>query len=631
MLDINAKHLLIMFFIMAFDISNNCVAGCANPDTSACVTNPWGTYAADPGTGLNPYGYLGEEYKEFVYGSETGALQLFKPGPDGRTYFQDMLEQAVPLTIIKTMKQKAAAVSYLLFDDVQINELYNLDVPEKALNESILKFKSITTPTGDAIRMDPFGQFFIWAEEEDAYSEVYILSDVTSASDSFNVVDRFGKKPDLNHPTFKGKYIVGDQIKISRVNPAAKCGTGHGGSCCPDILLVDVTGVDTSNANYVKITYDADTSGAAYGPATTTFSGAFGTYGTQTYTFATRAAYNTAGGCLNDEKYPDLITITITADEAAGGATTTFTTGRYQGDKVEFWGHAWDPCTPIVSSAIASQQGWVRKKTNIKYYARTLEIPFEIKNIQFVNGGAQKFLARQIQLMTISLVEEFANDFYISSDRARYRNGGKGPATTSSLLGTLLRGNAQHPELRLIRSAARVSTPEEKAYIFLETLEAIQQSLYTPNNPLITVIFDDKGYNTWMKLGKAFSNLIGEIRIASDIETKNFAGVKKVITPYGDMEVMKDYFFTKAVNNSGNALFLVKDNIGSLFAPWREVNLSDGGQLSLTDVSPRIQIQDVTPTGVHGCQRYDLRFNNANVFLSGDKGAMYRLTGFALN
>jgi len=611
---------------MAFlPVGSTCIAGCPGPDTTACIPQTLasygGGYAADS-SGYNPYGYLGSDFKDFIYASDTGAMQIFTPGADGRFYFQDMLDFGTPLPIYKTLKQKSAAVSYLLFNDVDINQQLDIDFPENnsGLGGDFLRFRNVVTPTGEGVKISPYGDCFIWAEEDIVFADLYVGLD--TATNTITVRDLLGNKIDPNHPTYRGKFIVGDVIKIMAVGDKT---TG----CCPDIVVVDVIDVTLdSNGLLDTITYDADASGNNFGPAATQVTGAFDTTPTQTY--ANWAAYVAAGGLLNRNTFPSRISVTITAADQPEGIASTFTTGAYPGDKVSRWGHPRDPCTPIVSSAQSAQQGWVWKRANVKYYARTIDVPYEVKNIQYANGGAKQYLGRQVQLMLNSLVEEHAQDFYISTDRARYRAGSKGPSTSPSVLSVLTRGAVLHPELGLIRSAANAATPEEKAWIFLEMLETMQQSLVTPNNPTITCVFDDTAYYTFNKLNKAFSNLIGEIRIATDIEVKNFAGVKKVQTIYGNMEIMKDYYFSRVTGNTGNVLFLCRDLIGGNFLPRRNVELGANGKLSLLDVTPGLQIQDVTPVGVHGCQKYDMRFNAPNIFIYGDRGAIMLLTGFNL-
>lgn len=122
----------------------------------------------------------------------------------------------------------------------------------------------------------------------------------------------------------------------------------------------------------------------------------------------------------------------------------------------------------------------------------------------------------------------------------------------------LMNAHAQKPWLKIVRSAAAAVTLEDKARIFLETLEACQNTKFGGNSTIVAVM-DQKAYSCYLALRPAFKKLGGWQEMLPSSNSFNFGTSFTVTTQFGGLEIMTDTYLQQLSDNSGMIVFVDRD------------------------------------------------------------------------
>lgn len=490
-------------------------------DTTPCANSQWSV-------GYPAYGLNGATYTGYSYKTGTGFESSMKPGTDGKYYIADFINnlthdgEAVPM--YKGMLETARTVSYLLYDAQDLNKLYDID-NISGLNTTAITFKNIANKD---VALAPDGRSFVWSEFLPERPVVYVVRDETTPTLTLLLADKLGNPINFEHPTMKNMFNINDTISVRRNEPTA-CDSDTK-DCCSDYVIRAIVAKGTAEFNgktYPTITLEGGT--ATGEPEKLTFKGR-----------------NNFGGnlnleCLNNaEKYHDSI---------------------YPGDEVKFEYSTWNPCTPAQGGF--QLQGYTMKRSNIQYIATSYKKDWAELRVGYAHpDGISAIIGQELASISRSFVEQMARAFYLGQNRDMFNAAGI-PASTMGIITEIYAAHAQKPWLKLVRSAANAVTRDDKALIFLECLQQVQQSKWSGNNPTVSVIMDRRAISTYMMLRKSFANLGGWVEMREPSNHFDFSQIPVIQTPYGNMELLTCPFLEEISGNSGMVLFLDKNLCGA--------------------------------------------------------------------
>jgi len=92
-------------------------------------------------------------------------------------------------------------------------------------------------------------------------------------------------------------------------------------------------------------------------------------------------------------------------------------------------------------------------------------------------GGIDAVIGRRLQNIARDLTEQEYRAFWLGENRAP-NNASKIPGSTMGLYTELMNAHAAKPWLKIVRSAAAAVTLEDKARIFIETLQQVQNTKF---------------------------------------------------------------------------------------------------------------------------------------------------------
>ena len=577
--------------------SGACIQPACNIDMTPCEVGVQGEYQNYPAFGLE-----GTTFEGVSYLSDTGAAMYYKPADDGKFYIDDQMPilthdgEAIPM--FKALLDTKSALPQLLYDQTSLEALYD---PEKAgpLPLTAPTFKSLKNIQ---VALGRDGQSFVWAEFAPERPIMYLYKSVTEiTADSVNVkyylCDKRGLPIDFNHPKYKDLVVINSRLRIMRHDPAEVTGDDCGSyGCCSDLIVRPVVAMGAD-----QLSRPSNFGGTAMYPYVIFEGAGNGTDGVNRPLFTATGrssvegatiSYNENYKCLNNpDKYQD---------------------GIYPGDQITFEYGSFDWCNPVLGGY--QTQGHIYKRS----YAQNIgtHLCFDDAEVRMGYpevGGIDAVIGRRLQNIARDLTEQQYRAFWLGENR-KPNNASKIPGSTMGLLTELLNAHAQKPWLKIVRSAAAAVTLEDKARIFLECLQQVQNTKYNGGSKTITAIMDSRAYSTYLALRPAFKKLGGWIEMLPNANQFNFGTTFTVTTQFGGFEIMTDTYFEQITENSGTVLFLDKDLIGVATLPEFAIELPSNTVKKNVVQGLRVK-EIVDPYMIGQCKCYDIYTSFAFIFI----------------
>lgn len=596
---------------MFTNTSGNCITGC-NIDTTPCPNGIMGEYQNYPA-----YGLEGVEFQGYSYLSDTGAQMVYVPSKDGKFYIDDQMplltHDGKPVPMFKALLDTKSSLPQLLLDQTTLEGLYD---PEKTgpLPTTAPTFKSIKNIQ---VGLGKDGMSFVWAEYAPERPIMYLYKTVNEiTANSVNVkyylCDKRWLPIDFNHPKYKDLVVINSRLRIMRHDPAEvkseECGS-YG--CCADLIVRPVVAMGAD-----QLSRPSNFGGTAMYPYVIFEGSGNGTDGVNRPLFTATGrssvegsaiSYNDNYVCLNNpDKYMD---------------------GIYPGDQITFEYNSFDWCNPVLGGY--QTQGHVIRRS----YAQNIgtQICFDHAELQRGYpevGGIDAIIWRRLQAVSRDLVEQEYRAFWLWENRAPYNPSGI-PGSTMGLYTELMNAHANKPWLKIVRSAAAAVTLEDKARIFIEMLQQVQNTKF--GSGTVTAVMDSRAYSTYLALRPAFKKLGGWQEMLPSSNAFNFGTAFTVTTQFWGMEIMTDTYLEQLSENSGMIVFLNRDLIWTATLPEFNVELPSNSVKS--NVTQWLKIKDVTPIEMIGnCKCIDVYTSFAFIFVGiGQENWPYGiLEGFSL-
>ena len=597
---------------MFTNTSGNCITSC-NIDTTPCPNGIQGEYQNYPA-----YGLEGVNFEGYSYLSESGAQILYKPADDGKYYIDDQIplltHDGEPIPMFKALLDTKSSLPQLLFDQTSLEALYD---PEKSgpLPMSAPTFKSIKNIQ---VGLGRDGQSFVWAEFAPERPVMYLYKTVKEITpDSVNVkyylCDKRWLPIDFNHPKYKDLVVINSRLRIMRHDPAEvqseDCGS-YG--CCADLIVRPVVAMGAD-----QLSRPGNFGGTAMYPYVIFEGAGDGSDGVNRPLFTATGrssvegaaiSYNDNYVCLNNpDKYMD---------------------GIYPGDQITFEYNSFDWCNPVLGGY---QTQWHVIRRSFAQNIGT-ELCFDDAELRMGYpevGGIDAVIGRKLQNIARDLTEQEYRAFWLGENRAP-NNASKIPGSTMGLYTELMNAHAAKPWLKIVRSAAAAVTLEDKARIFIETLQQVQNTKFGGKGT-ITAVMDSRAYSTYLALRPAFKKLGGWQEMLPSSNSFNFGQTFTITTQFGGLEIMTDIYLEQLSENSGMIVFLDRDLIGTATLP--EFNIELPSNNVKKNVVQGLRIKDVTPNYIIGnCKCFDVYTSFAFIFVGiGQENGPYAiLEGFSL-
>lgn len=315
---------------------------------------------------------------------------------------------------------------------------------------------------------------------------------------------------------------------------------------------------------------------------------------------------------------PQASTITLEAG-FTGDPGFTFS----QGDVVKKLYHARGDCEEITNTFGVIPP--TAKRSYVQHFGYTITFKkCDLNKAYATPKGAADFVANRIYHANLDLVRQLVFAAYRGRNRGDVCLGNTTtPAETQGLITGIIDANSRNPSLDLITSLQNVSTDEDKVRHILDVLLKVQGSGLVSEGAVVTMICNQKGLTSLLKLNSAWNKFTGFTVMGSDNTNKNFV-LPIIHTPNGLTEFKHCRILTELYPHEGVIIFVPKERVMITARENAKYNYVDG---SMVKATLGVTIEEVTALKQHECRSFDVYTEAAIIWSGLDSGAFRMITG----